>query len=355
MSPAAGKRLLQILLGSAVAVVLVWIAFRGTDWEAVFATLRRVDPRWILLSQALLIASHLLRAGRWTAIIRATRSITYRTALSVAQIGFLFNVILPMRLGEGVRAVLLARWTGSRISTGVALVALDRASDLLGFLFVALIALVAFPAGRDVVVPVGALHNTEPWVVSGALLRPLVLGATVALAAAVAVLLVLYVNQSRVIEALECWSWLPHKLRLWLRGAATGFAAGMGVFGSRRKMIASTALSVVSWLLAVAALACLAAAFGLEVAWYVPFVMQTMIALFVVAPVAPGLLGQFHLGVIACLLIAVPGIDLTQARAVAIGTHFFSILPVVVLGALCLARERSRWSGAAPAASDDEA
>lgn len=348
MSRAAGKRLLQVLAGSAAAAALVWIAFRGSDWEAIFDILRRARPRWILLSQILLFGSHLLRAGRFTAIIRATRSIAYRTALCVAQIGFLFNIILPMRLGEGVRTLLLSRWTGARISTSVALVALDRASDLLGFLLVALIALLAFPAHRDVVVPAGALHNAEPWVLSGSLLGPLVLGATLALAAVLAVLLTLYVHRSPAESFLERWTWLPVRMRSWLAGAARGFTAGMGVFGSRRGIIGSTLASFAAWLAAVASLACLTRAFGLETAWYVPFVMQTMIALFAAAPIAPGLLGQFHLAVIACLLITVPGVDLTEVRAIAIGTHFFSVLPVVALGVLCLLLERSRWPGTPP-------
>lgn len=340
VSPASGKRLLQVLLGSAAAAVLVWLAFRGTDWPAVAAILRRADGRWIAASQVLLVSSHLLRVRRWTAIVRAARPVAYRTVLIVAQVGFLANVTLPMRLGEGVRAVLLSRRTGARISTSLALVALDRASDLLGFLFVAVIALAAFPARRDVVVPAGALGNAEPWVLSGSLLGPLVLGAAVALAAVLAVLLVLSAGRSTA--AVERWTWLPPAVRARLAGAAGGFAAGMGVFGSRRGMVGSTSASVAAWLSAVASLACLSRAFGLETAWYVAFVMQTLIALFAAAPIAPGLLGQFHLAVIACLLLAAPGVGLTEARAAALGIHVFSILPVVALGLLGLVLDRTR-------------
>ncbi len=348
MNPARWKRRLRILLGCAAAAVLVWIAFRGTDWTAVGEILRRAQLRWILLSLLFVLGSHLLRARRWTAIIRATRPITYRTALSVAQIGVLFNISLPMRLGEGVRAWLLSRWTGARLSTSVGLLALDRVSDLLGFLLVASIALAAFPAGRDVVVPAGALNNPEPWVLSGALLGPLVLGATLASTAALALLLALYTARSWVVDLVGRWSWLPDGIRSRLLSAAQGFAAGMGVFRSRRQMIVSTLLSFAAWLSAVASLSCLTKAFGVEAPWYVPFVMQTMIALFVTAPVAPGLLGQFHLAVIAALLISVPGIDLTQARATAIGIHASTVLPVAALGLLCLVLERSRWPGSAP-------
>ena len=334
------RRAGQLILGSAIAAVLVWLLFRDTEWATVGEILRDVDLAWILAAQALLFSSHLLRVQRWTHIIRATRPISFRATFSAAQVGFLFNIVLPARLGEGVRTMLLARLAGFRVSTSAALVALDRLADSCGFLLVAAIALISFPGHRDVVLPAGVVGNAEPLTVSGALLEPLVVSASLILAIGLLLLAALYFQRSRAVGFLERrLTLLPDTaavriLAARILAAARGFTDGMQVFSSTPGMISAALASLVAWLFAVASLGCILKAFGLDTSWYVPFAMQAMIALFSTAPVTPGLIGQFHLAVFACLMIAVPGVSSSEAKAVAIVVHFLAILPVVTLG-LC--------------------
>ena len=80
-------------------------------------------------------------------------------------------------------------------------------------------------------------------------------------------------------------------------------------------------------------------AFGIDFPWYCPFLVIASIAAFITVPIAPGMIGQYHLGVVAGLVIALPNIDLNQAKAVAIVTHALSLLPIGLMGVFCLLRE----------------
>jgi hypothetical protein len=81
-------------------------------------------------------------------------------------------------------------------------------------------------------------------------------------------------------------------------------------------------------------------AFSLDFPWYTPFVLQAMIAIFVVTPVTPGLVGQFHFPIIACLIMVIPEVTLPEVKAVALVAHFVVLIPIAVMGAGSLFLER---------------
>jgi len=136
------RTLAKLLLSALLAAACVWVMHRGalrlTPDPKAFA---RVDARWVGLYVLLWFAAQCLRAGRWQLLLAPAARVKLWTVLRVAWIGFAAVVILPLRMGEVVRPLLIRR--ASPISGWVATgtVAAERVIDglfLSSILFIAL-------------------------------------------------------------------------------------------------------------------------------------------------------------------------------------------------------------------------
>jgi uncharacterized membrane protein YbhN (UPF0104 family) len=67
--PRTGKRW-QAWAGVAVSAVFLFIAFRGQHPRDVLATLREVDLRWLPPALLLFAAGVVIRAARWSVLVR---------------------------------------------------------------------------------------------------------------------------------------------------------------------------------------------------------------------------------------------------------------------------------------------
>lgn len=95
-----------------LAGVLLYLALRGVDLQAVVEALRTADYRWLAPLVAVVFLSHLLRAWRWQVLLEAlpadefetsTRRVSLKMAFYSTMIGYMVNYAAP-RLGELARA-----------------------------------------------------------------------------------------------------------------------------------------------------------------------------------------------------------------------------------------------------------
>jgi uncharacterized protein (TIRG00374 family) len=328
-------------LGLAVAAALLWLLFRGTDWDEVAGAIRGVDLGWLGVAQLLLWGSYLVRAQRWGYVVRAVHPASFRSLLSATQIGFLVNFTIPARVGELVRAYVLSRLVGIPVARSLAMVALDRVNDVIGVLAVLLVAAAALTRDADVEFPPGAFGNQDPVVVSSALIRAAAwsLGAVVVIA--LAGLILLYVRREPILRLVRrALGRLSPRFAERTAAILESFAEGMHVFRSGRDLTFSLVGSLVTWGANVAALAAIIAAFQVDCPWYTSFLGLAMIAVFISVPVTPGTVGQYHLPAVAALLMAAPEVAPARAKAVAIVAHISTLIPIAGLGIYCLLRER---------------
>lgn len=335
------NRLTRITFSIAVGVFLIWFLFKGTDWHAVYASISGVRIHWLVLAQVFAWSSYFIRVQRWSYVIRASHpATTFRSMFSATQIGFLVNFTVPARVGEVVRAYVLARLAKLPFVQSLTMVALDRVNDVLGLLIVIFIALLSFPVSKDITFAPGVFSNTEPFAVSSGLIRPVAASLTIFLCVILGILILLYVNQPMVLRLIDVCAGVSQKLASWLRKLFLGFAAGMHVFRSAVELAKSVCLSLLTWGANVLSAAAVLHAFNIDFPWGTPFLMIAMIAVFISFPVAPGAVGQYHIAVVACLLSILPETNLDEAKAIAIVAHGLSLVPIAFLGIFCLLRER---------------
>lgn len=129
--------------------ILLWLAFRKTDFGKVADDLKKADYVWVLLSVIFGFIAFLCRARRWVLLIRP---LGYKPSLSnsyhAVMTGYLANMAFP-RLGEVTRCVALGKKEKIPVDQLFGTVLVERAVDMISLL---LITVVIFLTSGDEIV-----------------------------------------------------------------------------------------------------------------------------------------------------------------------------------------------------------
>lgn len=329
------KKRNQVIAGALLGLLALWLVFRVTDWGEVWVSMREIRPGWLAATILLVFVSFFARVQRWSYIVRTAGPVRFRHMFSATQIGFLANTVLPMRLGELVRALVLSRLAGLPVSKSMAMVVLDRVTDLIGLLCVMAVSILTYMPKEAVFIPkdvVGVDVHIAPSAIWWSEMGLLVL-----LLVSVAALTLLIARRDFVL-----WlnSMLVARLSRGLAGrldrAIREFSQGLQALRSPSAMAKAIAFSLITWGCLVAMLDLYLRAFGVRGPWYTAFVIQVLLAAVVTLPSTPGATGLFHLAVVAGLMMLVPDASPNTAKAVAIVAHLISVLTIIVSGVVCL-------------------
>jgi glycosyltransferase 2 family protein len=138
----------KILLFTALSAFFVWLFLRRIDFGAMRAVWSSIPIRYPLLFLLLALPQYAVRALRWGLLLRPFKArIPFRSLWNFSLIGFMISYLLPGRLGEVARPVLLAEKEGMKKSQAIATIVNERLFDLLTVL-VLLSLYLAGAAGR---------------------------------------------------------------------------------------------------------------------------------------------------------------------------------------------------------------
>ena len=124
------KVFISLFLGTLISVVTLYFAFRNVPLAQLGTYLLSIDYFWTLVSAALVIISFVLRSFRWQYILGSSHTIGFWQAFHPLMIGFTINCVLPGRVGEVARPLILKKKVNIPISTGLATVVIERMFDL---------------------------------------------------------------------------------------------------------------------------------------------------------------------------------------------------------------------------------
>ena len=329
-SPRSRRSRLWLWLISLVgAAVLLWIASRRLElWPA---TLHIPRPELLLAAAALHVPYSLARSLRLRYALdprvraatgdpraRVPRDLLYGSGL----VSFLVILLLPLRLGELSRPLILARAgvPGVGLPEAIAAVASERAVD--GLLVVALLLLGISHAGHVLGSPAGVTHIGQGM---GLVFLALVLGlATLALTPTLTL--------NRVAAA------LPGRLGSFL----VHFAATLRDLAAPRRGLPLVGWSLVYWSLTVGQLWLVLHACGLALGLAEAAAVVGVVGLSIQLPGGPAQVGSYQVGSLTALALLVAPDDLRGPGSsfVAI-SYLLGLLGALVLalpGALLLAR-----------------
>lgn len=123
-------RYLKIILVAAVVVVLLYFFLQNVDFDEVMAIIKGLNPIYPIVFFLGLFLQFFIRGYRWGLILKPHKEkIPLFTLYNYTVIGFFINILIPGRVGEPARGILLAREENISGSTGLASVVLERLID----------------------------------------------------------------------------------------------------------------------------------------------------------------------------------------------------------------------------------
>lgn len=317
-----------------VTVGLLALFLRGADMGGVWAETRRADARLLLFALGMTFVTYAARAWRWQSMLAPLGPTRFSTALQTTMIGFAASAILPARAGEVLRPYLLARRERLNATATFATIILERMFDLATVL-VLFGGFVSFmPAGTLSGDPV-ALGHVKFW---GGL-------AAVGAVAGLLVLFALAGHPERLGRAaLRVEAVLPARIAAIVAGFVEKFAQGLAVMRSPVRLVEALVLSFPLWLSIALQIWLTSQAFHITFPYTGTFLVIVLLVVGVAVP-TPGQIGGFH----AAYQIAVTtffAVSADRAVGAAIVLHAMSVLPVLLVGVVLMAREGLTFAGA---------
>jgi len=122
----------------------VWIVY-GIGLDKIWAVLRPIDPRRLLVFPVLIVFVLWIRGLRWVYLIRAI-GLEYSLwrAMLVTAIGYFGAAITPGKVGDAIRAYYMYRDTGENFGECFVTVVVDRLMDLIVVMILGLLSVFVF-------------------------------------------------------------------------------------------------------------------------------------------------------------------------------------------------------------------
>jgi len=299
------SRVLIALGGLAISAFFLWLAIRDTDADAVRAALTDADIELVLLASVTFMVGYLVQAARWRKIA-ATPHVGIRRFYEMVLGGLACNNVLPIRIGEVLRAGWLSREAPMPGGRALGSVALDRVCDVITLVLFLVVGLQAVP--------------TPDW------LRRLVIGAGILLVVIAAGLVFARMyTRSKDRDRRE-----RGRVRRIVRDTIDFLGEPIG----RHRAAVWLALSVAAWSIGAVAVYLVARSVGVSLEPLEAVFVASALALGVAIPSSPGYIGTYQwIGVAALGLLDVPP---SQALAFAILMHASWFVPSTLAGGAIL-------------------
>lgn len=326
------SRLLLLALGLALSAAAVFFLVRSIDLSQALQSLRHASPGWIAAGTLMMVGSYYLRALRWCELLSPRASPPVSRVFSAVMVGFLAINTLPARLGEVVRAYVLARREKIPTATVLGSLAVERILDL------AMLGM--FWAVTLLYAPVPEWFRWSGYI-------------TIAIGVAIGgVVWWLHATRGR------SGSWgrhpllsrLPASFRTAIASAIPAFGAGLLVVGRPALLARATLLSIATWVTSGTVFLFVGQSLGVALPFWSIFLLTFVVCVGISVPASPGFLGVME-G--ACVLgLSLVGLSGPKALAFALIYHVTQLIPPLVLGTYFVLRQHLTLEMVVPASGD---
>ncbi len=300
-----------ILVGTLLSIVLLVIVFKDLDWHAFFTTLKTVQLPVLFLAAIIIALNVALRSLRWLLVTRLPLG-KYKYFWQAASIGYLGNIIYPMRAGEVLRIVAIHHFVPLELGRAVTSSVIDRILDMI---IVGIFTILVFWIHG---------HRIDPNIGRG------IIGVFI-IATVILILLTVFADYLYTLikryMGHEEWQCL---LQTWLLHALEGIQA----FRHTSNVLVVLLLTVIIFLLDYIWMWQIIVGFGWDLPFEAGLTVGVFILLGVSLPSAPGYIGIYQA---ACVLaLGLYGIDKTSAVAYSIVLQLINFAVIGIQGMIVI-------------------
>ena len=306
--PSKRRMLVGVGVGSICLVALLW----GLDWPRMWEVLSRTSPVYFGLAILLTVISDLIRAYRWRLVLAPVKLVRSYRLFKALVIGLMANFVLPVKVGDLVRAYVVSKDEELPFVTCLSTLAVERIYDAM---------CVALLFGLGLV----WLPSKPPWVhgFGGALLGSVTLAFSV---------LVTWNRRPELFRRLadRALRRAPDRWRERAARVMGDIERGLASVGHPWLLARAMAVGMISWIFLALTYYCCLRALAVEVPPPVVLVLVAALVFGFALPSLPGGTGPYQVAVVGCL--SAFGVGRETAIAVSVVTLMSDLLPLVVLG-----------------------
>jgi len=319
------KLRLNMLLGAAIGVVFIYLAFRNVNFSEMVDALQRANYWWLFPALSAMTLSHWVRAMRWRYFLLPAKDVKVRSLFSALLIGYAANNVLPLRLGEFLRAYAVGRTDGVSKSFAFATVVVERLVDVLSMLVVFAVTIFFVPLPENI-----KETGFSLFLITGTLI--VLLG-------------LLSAKPTATLSAVR--RLLPARVFEKVHKVLHSFLEGLGALRATEHYLKVIGTTVLMWGLYAVAVYVSFWAFDFvrnyQVDFFASFVVLIMVSIGLMIP-SPGSVGPYHFFCKMALLIY--AVSAEEAMSFAIVSHAMNMVPFTALGLLFFWKQNLHFSDA---------
>ena len=280
------KLALRVALPVLFSVALVWLSLRRAPVGKVLSAIAASDKGPLLAYLGVLLLIHLLRTVRWGILLEPLGHVGFKRLNSASAIGIMLLIVLPLRMGEFARPLLIARppeGRGPRLrrSGAMASIVVERIAD---GLFVGLLGVLTLHALGDSAHGEYAVHAR----------RAAVLVSLGFFALCVVLALAFFLKETALRLTGRALRIVSPKLAEQVVSILDAFIGALHL-GSGWKALGFFLLTAAYWASAALGLAIVAPAFGMHLTPLQACAVLTMQVVGAMVPAGPGMVGTLQL------------------------------------------------------------
>ena len=308
------------LLFSGVGLVY---AFRQFNWLEFINLLQGVNYWYLLAAVALQLGAVWFRALRWKWLLAPIKDISTKILFDATMIGYFGNNVLPLRMGELLRAYVVSNNSAISTSKVIGTLIVDRILDFLAVMILAIFFLFF-----------SNLIDIPRWIVIFSII--LILG--------------LFITILLIGNKNPDWELIRQRKKVFqskvgskIYNIITNLISGLSVLNKAPKKIGIYGFIVLLWTMYYISFLLIIKGVNLELSIMNAGVLYVLLTLSISIPAAPGYIGTYHAACVA-VLTNIYSISLNTSQTFAVLSHAVIFVPFVTIGAIFFVKNSMKFS-----------
>jgi len=308
---------LSLVIGILLLVALIW----WTGIDEIGAAIGSASPLWLVASAAVVLPAYILRAVRWKLLLAPVKkNVRVSNTFWSTAIGSMVNTIIPIRLGEFVRAYTLGEKEETGFAPCLSSIVVERTLDMIGLLSIGVVTMLLVSTQADL----------------SSLAVNIFIAVALFIAAVLAVIIVGIKKEEIILKVLtQTTSKIPFvkKYTAKIADFASSLIKGLQGLSQNPKMfIANMSITWILWLIYTSATYFTFTAFNHPLSFTAAILGGTLMSLSHILPATPGYVGSYEAFWWAIFFSL--GIPENLLTATALVSHLVGLLPIIILGAI---------------------
>ncbi len=312
----------KFFAGLAIGGAFLYFTLRQIDLANCWHYIRQASIPWICLAVFVYFLAFVARGFRWELLVEPLKSgVPVKRLFSLLVIGFFMNNVLPLRLGEVVRANIAGQKLSTTRTGILATILVERLFDGISYitLFLITIMLLPFPGWAKTSFSIGSVVFVGLLVMLYFLLK----------------------HREIAVRFMDKMP-VPARFKVVAQNMFNSFIDGLQIFAKGSSLVKVFFLSVLVWSIEGSVFFLMGQSFGMHLTIFQCFFVMIIIGMGAILPTAPGFVGTVEfLGVTS---LAFMGFNKNEAFGYIITLHLLQLATVSLLGIHSLVTENISFS-----------